>query len=89
MAVIEDVIEITEERYKEYQEGGIKIQKSTGEDVNLRKLSRKILNAALSFKDIVNTTVPFDPTQHAANAWAVISLALSVRSPEQNHREQD
>ncbi|CAG8910002.1 unnamed protein product [Penicillium egyptiacum] len=78
VAVIDGVIQITKEQYKEYQQGGIKIQRSTGEDIDVRKLSRKILNAALSFKDIVNTVVSFDPTHHAASAWAVISLGLSM-----------
>jgi hypothetical protein len=87
VAIIDGVIQITEEQYKQYQQGGLKIQRSTGEDIDLRKLSRKIINAALSFKDIVNTVVSFDPTHHAASAWAVISLGLSVRTPEHNLRE--
>ncbi|KAH3293674.1 hypothetical protein KXV87_007259, partial [Aspergillus fumigatus] len=78
VAVIDDVIQITEEQYKEYQKKGIKIRRSGGEDFDLRKLSRKILIAALSFKDVVNTVVSFDPTHHAASAWAVISLGLSM-----------
>ncbi|KAL4912441.1 hypothetical protein BDW62DRAFT_206493 [Aspergillus aurantiobrunneus] len=78
VAVIDEVIQITEQQYREYQQGGIKIQRSTGEDIDLRKLSRKILNAALSFKDIVSTVVSFDPTHHAASAWAVVSLGLSM-----------
>ncbi|RHZ45339.1 uncharacterized protein CDV56_101549 [Aspergillus thermomutatus] len=89
VAVIDGVIQITEEQYKRYQQGGIRIHRSTGEDIDLRMLSRKILNAALSFKDIVNTVVSFDPTHHAAGAWAVISLGLSVRSPKLNLREED
>jgi hypothetical protein len=67
--------------YKEYQQAGITIKWSTGEDVDLRKLSRKILNAALSFKDIVSTVVAFDPTHHAASAWAVVSLGLTMGFP--------
>jgi hypothetical protein len=88
VAVINRVVQITEGQYKQYQQGGIKIQRSTGEDIDLRKLSRKIINAALSFKDIVTTVVSFDPTHHAASAWAVVSLGLSVRTPEHNLREQ-
>ncbi|KAF4232367.1 hypothetical protein CNMCM6805_010013 [Aspergillus fumigatiaffinis] len=78
VVIIDDVIQITEEQYKEYQQKGMKVRRSEGKDIDLRKLSRKILNAALSFKDVVNTVVSFDPTHHAASAWAVISLCLSM-----------
>ncbi|KZN90042.1 Vegetative incompatibility protein HET-E-1 [Penicillium chrysogenum] len=76
-AIIDEVIQIIEDYSKEYRQAGITIKWSTGEDVDLRKLSRKILNAALSFKDIVSTVVAFDPTHHAASAWAVVSLGLT------------
>lgn len=83
VAAIDGVIQITEEKYKQYQQGAIKIRSSKGKVIDLRELSRKILNAALYFRDVVNTVVAFDPTRHAASAWAVISLGLSVRIPIQ------
>ncbi|KAJ5618692.1 hypothetical protein N7528_006803 [Penicillium herquei] len=76
--VINDVIRVTEERYQEYQKGGIKIHKSNGEDIDLRSVSQKIINAALSFKDVISAVAAFDPTSHAANAWAVVSLGLTM-----------
>lgn len=84
--IIDEVIKITEKRYKEYQQGGIKIKRSTGEDVDLRKLSQKIIDAALSFKDIISTAANFDPTNHAASAWAVVSLGLTVSLYKQRKR---
>ncbi|KAL4738277.1 WD40 repeat-like protein [Aspergillus similis] len=87
VAVIEGVIQTTEEQYKRYQQGGIKIQKSTGKDIDLRELSRKIINAALSFKDIVNLVVSFDPTHQAAGAWAVVSLGLSMTQNQLDLRD--
>ncbi|KAL4980453.1 hypothetical protein BDW66DRAFT_147394 [Aspergillus desertorum] len=78
VAVIDEVIQITEQPYREFQQGGIKIQRATGKDIDFQKVSRKILNAALSFKDIVSTVVFFDHTHHAASAWAVVSLGLSM-----------
>jgi hypothetical protein len=68
-ALIGEVIHLTKEQYKEYQQ-----------NVNrkLRTSSRKIINAALSFKDIISAVATFDPTQHAASAWAVVSLGLTV-----------
>lgn len=80
-ATLNRVIQITEEQYKEYQQGGIRIQRPTGEDIDLRKVSRKILDASLSFKDVISAIAGFDPTKHAASAWAVVSLGLTVGRP--------
>lgn len=77
-AMIDKVIRITGEQYEEYKQGGIKIRRPTGEDIDLQKLSQKTINAALSFKAIIDAVVTFDPTQHAASAWAVVSLGLTV-----------
>lgn len=76
--IVDGVIQITENQYKEYQQGGIKIHRSTGEVIDIRRVSRKILDAALSFKDVITAVVAFDPTHHAASAWAVVSLGLTV-----------
>ncbi|GMG08914.1 unnamed protein product [Aspergillus oryzae] len=67
--LIEEVIHLTTEQYEQYQ------QEATGK---LRTSSRKIINAALSFKDIIGAVATFDPTQHAASAWAIVSLGLTV-----------
>lgn len=80
-ATINQVIQITEEQYREYQQGGIRIQRTTGEDIDIRKLSRKILDAAFAFKDVISTVVASDPTHHAASAWALVSLGLTVGHP--------
>ncbi|GMG33131.1 unnamed protein product [Aspergillus oryzae var. brunneus] len=77
-AIIEKVIQGTKQQYEGYQNGGIKIRRSTGEDIDLRKLSRNIIDAALSFKDIVSAVVAFDPSCYAASAWTVVSLGLTV-----------
>lgn len=77
-AIIDKVVETTKEQYEKYQEGGLKIRRSTGNDIDLRKLSHKIINAAFSFKEIISTVVGFDPTHHAASAWAVVSIGLTV-----------
>jgi hypothetical protein len=67
--LIDEVIHLTKEDYEEYQ------QKANG---TFRTSSRKIINAALSFKDIIKAVAAFDPTQHAASAWAIVSLGLTV-----------
>ncbi|KAJ6023890.1 hypothetical protein N7540_004687 [Penicillium herquei] len=85
--VINDVIRLTEERYRENEQGGIKIHKSNGEDIDLRSASRKIINAALSFKDVISAVAAFDPTSHAANAWAVVSLGLTMAQNRSDLRD--
>ncbi|KAB8265740.1 hypothetical protein BDV32DRAFT_144261 [Aspergillus pseudonomiae] len=77
-AIIEGVIQKTKQQYEECQNGALKIRRSTGEDINLRELSRNIIDAALSFKDIISAVVAYDPTQYAASAWAVVSLGLTM-----------
>jgi hypothetical protein len=70
-ALLDEVIHVTKEKYEEYQ------QKADG---TLRQTSRKIINATLSFKDIITAVAGIDPTQHAASAWAIVSLGLTVRN---------
>lgn len=77
--MIEKVIERTQQQYEHYQNGGLKIRRSTGKYIGLRKLLRNIIDAALSFKDIIGAVVAYDPTHHAASAWAVVLLGLTVR----------
>ncbi|KAF7585316.1 hypothetical protein BBP40_011246 [Aspergillus hancockii] len=72
---ISEVIHLTAEQYEQYQ------QRATGK---LRESSRKIINAALSFKDIIGAVAAFDPTQHAASAWAIVSLGLTITK---NHHD--
>ncbi|KAE8131510.1 hypothetical protein BDV38DRAFT_288620 [Aspergillus pseudotamarii] len=76
--MVEKVIERTKQQYESYQNGGLKIRRSTGEYIDLRTLSRNIIDAALSFKDIISAVVAYDPTHHAASAWAVVSLGLTI-----------
>ena len=75
---VEEVIQVTENRYKKCQQGSWKFQRSTGKDIVPREIARKIFNAAFCFKDVIGAGVGLDPTQHAASAWAVVSLALNV-----------
>jgi hypothetical protein len=67
--LIDEIIQVTERQYEAYQ------QKS---DKTLRKASRKIIDALLSYREIICTVAGLDPTQHAASAWAVVSLGLKV-----------
>jgi hypothetical protein len=69
-ALLDEVIHVTKEQYEQYQ------QKADGK---LRQTSWKIINATLSFQDIITAVAAFDPTQQAASAWKIVSLGLTVR----------
>lgn len=68
--LLDEIIKVTEQKYEACQ------QKSDG---TFRKSSRKIIDAVLSYKEIIGAAAGLDPTQHAASAWAVVSLVLKVR----------
>lgn len=72
--LIGEVIRLTKERYEEFR------QNANGK---IRTSSRKIINAALSFNDIIRAVAAFDPTQHAASAWTIVSLGLTVSNTHQ------
>ncbi|KAL3438799.1 hypothetical protein BDV09DRAFT_78884 [Aspergillus tetrazonus] len=73
--LINKVIHLTEKQYEDFQ------QRANG---RLRESCQNIINAALSFKDIIGAVAASDPTNHAASAWAVVSLGLTIA---QNHHD--
>ncbi|OGM48001.1 hypothetical protein ABOM_002743 [Aspergillus bombycis] len=76
--VIDDVISTTEQKYKEWKEGGLRIRRQDGKDFNVRDSAEKILNYAFQAKDLIKTAVSFDPTGHASAAWSIVSLGLTM-----------
>lgn len=44
----------------------------------IKEPTQKIIKAALSFKDLIQAAVAFDPTGHATSVWAIVSLGLTV-----------
>ncbi|KAE8389594.1 NACHT and WD40 domain protein [Aspergillus alliaceus] len=79
--LIGEVIHLTKEQYEKYQQNA---------NQRIRTCFRNILNAVLSFKDIIGTAATLDPTQHAASAWAIVSLGLTGLEMQmtKNHRDQ-
>jgi hypothetical protein len=65
--ILDQVVKATETQYKENQ----------GKDVS-RAAAHKILNCVLSFQNVVDNAVKFDPTGYASSAWAIVSLGLTV-----------
>ncbi|KAI3032177.1 hypothetical protein CBS76997_11403 [Aspergillus niger] len=64
---LDEVVEATKAQYKEKQ----------GKD-GIRATADKILNSVLSFQDVVDNIVKFDPTGYASSAWAIVSLGLTM-----------
>ncbi|KAJ5404019.1 hypothetical protein N7509_003890 [Penicillium cosmopolitanum] len=44
----------------------------------IKEPTRKIIKAVLSFKELIQAAVAFDPTGHATSVWAIVSLGLTV-----------
>ncbi|CAG8112978.1 unnamed protein product [Penicillium olsonii] len=76
--VVDEVVDLTTERYRQFQ------IKASG---RFHKSSRRILDAALSFKEVIGAAAGLDPTQHAASVWAMVSLGLTMT--ENYHDRQD
>ncbi|CAG8948611.1 unnamed protein product [Penicillium salamii] len=55
------------------------------EKSKIKEPIHKILQATLSFQDIIKAFAAFDPTGHAPSVWAVVSLGLTMT---QNYRSQ-
>jgi hypothetical protein len=68
--ILNEVIKATEAQYEAEQSKD-----------GLRATAYKILHSTLSFQDVINTAVKFDPTGYASSAWAMVSLGLTVWSP--------
>ncbi|KAJ5501965.1 hypothetical protein N7463_004839 [Penicillium fimorum] len=51
----------------------------------IKEPSQKIIKAILSFQDLIQAAVAFDPTGHATSVWAIVSLGLTMT---QNYRSQ-
>jgi hypothetical protein len=75
LQAVENVIKMTEERYKEHQKGGWVIGKRNGDEnendkgdnkqgVNLRDAFFKILESALTCKNLIDAGLKFDPTRY-------------------------
>ncbi|KAL2825731.1 hypothetical protein BDW59DRAFT_161407 [Aspergillus cavernicola] len=65
--ILDRVVKATEMQYKE---------NPRKDDV--RATAHKILDCALSFQDVVDNAVKFDPTGYASSAWAIVSLGLTM-----------
>lgn len=65
--ILDEVVKVTEARYRE-----------KGREDGIRPAAHTILTSVLSFQDVINNTVKFDPTGYSSIAWAIVSLGLTV-----------
>jgi hypothetical protein len=61
---IQEVVDTTEAKYKEWQKGGLRYHRKSGKDIDIRDASEKIIGMAMKAKDTISTIVSFDPTGH-------------------------
>ncbi|GMG42799.1 unnamed protein product [Aspergillus oryzae var. brunneus] len=61
---IKEVIDRTKESFEEYQSGGLKFKTFDGKEVNVRDVSKKILNSAIHCSDMIKGIAAFDPSNH-------------------------
>lgn len=71
--LLQTVIQDTQRQYDEERK---RVEESKSRQ--LRTLAHKILSAALSFQSVIGAVAACDPTGHAATAWTLVSLALTV-----------
>ncbi|RAK99592.1 uncharacterized protein BO80DRAFT_465924 [Aspergillus ibericus CBS 121593] len=86
--IVDDVIEATKKQYEDYQKGGLKIKQGADkDDINLRDVAHKILNATLSFRAIVDVFVSGDQSLVASSAWGIILLGMTIAHNYHNIRK--
>ncbi|KAI2824605.1 hypothetical protein CBS115989_562 [Aspergillus niger] len=85
---LESVLKSTEEKYREYKKGGLKIRKRDGGHINVRDSAKSIILHALQAQDLVTRLVSFDPTGHASSAWSVVSIGLSIIKNDIERRDE-
>ncbi|KAJ5618518.1 NACHT and WD40 domain protein [Penicillium herquei] len=76
--IIDEVVKTTKEEYEEHCQG------ASGK---FKETAHKIINAALSFKDNIGAAAALDPTQHAASAWKIVSLGLTMAKNHSDLRD--
>jgi hypothetical protein len=64
LEVTKEVITEKEGKYTENRKKGLSIRKQDGNEVKVCDMAQNILTAALNVKEVITTTVSFDPTGH-------------------------
>ncbi|PYI24076.1 hypothetical protein BO99DRAFT_478635 [Aspergillus violaceofuscus CBS 115571] len=83
----EGVITTTEQKYREYKAGGLKIRKRDGGEINVRDSAKNIILYALQAQELVKTLASFDPTGHVSSAWSIVSFGLTLLQNDLQRRD--
>ncbi|KAB8217217.1 hypothetical protein BDV33DRAFT_206609 [Aspergillus novoparasiticus] len=75
---MEEVRDTVEEKYKEYREGGLQIRGPHGKNINVQECFQGIIKSVSQVQEIIKNAVSLDPTGHAPQAWAVVSMGLTL-----------
>ncbi|KAJ6031839.1 hypothetical protein N7540_002571 [Penicillium herquei] len=91
LEVIQDVIDETEKKYKEYKKKQLTIRRRDGGEVKIREVAQNILASALNAQEIITAVVAFDPTGHGAEDreildWLFRSDFSNAQNNAQDHR---
>ncbi|KAE8328222.1 hypothetical protein BDV39DRAFT_204335 [Aspergillus sergii] len=76
--IIEEVLDKIEARGKEYKEGGLQIRDLHGKSINVQECFQGIIKSVSQVQDLVKNVASFDPTGHASQAWAIVSVGLTL-----------
>jgi len=81
--IVDSVIDLTENEYKDYCTRGWHISKGDKtRETNVRIQAKVILCSALQFKDVIEAGLKFDPSGYGTIAWGVISGGLQLLQNE-------
>lgn len=79
LAAVENVMEHTAAKYKEYSQRGWHTKKGdTTKETNVRVKAKDIMCSALQFKNVVDAGLKFDPTGYGTIVWGVVSGLLTL-----------
>lgn len=81
LAVLNDLLDVVEEKKRRCTEQSWKYQKKDGEVVTLRDSLEKVVRWVNKFKEVGDVAVQYDPS-HAALPWAGVCLVLQVSHSE-------
>ncbi len=84
--IVQNVADITKQRYMEQQVKAWKVSRGKGKpDVKLRDVTTRVLTSILRYKGLIDIGVTFDPTGHASTVWSALSIGLQATK---NHFER-
>ena len=86
--IVDDVIKLTENEYKDYCTRGWHIKKEDkSKETMVRIRAKEILCSALQFKEIIDQGLKFDPSGYGMIVWGVVSGGLQLLQNDMDRLE--